>query len=215
MNQTKVRILDAAEKLFADHGIDVSLRAITSEAGVNLAAVNYHFQSKDALVDAILERRIGPINQARFAMLDELEREFPDGPLPLDRIIAAFIVPVIQMEECEHIRILFGRTYTLPDDVLNRAFSRHLRPVFLRFSEVLERALPHLPAAERTTCILFTAGAMVHVMAWSRVIRSITEGSVDPHDTKTMAERMIAFATAGFQAAADRNVPNKEGAKHA
>ena len=66
MNRTKIQILDAAEKLIAEQGFDVSLRAITSAAGVNLAAVNYHFQSKDALIDAIADsvehlRKLSPV----------------------------------------------------------------------------------------------------------------------------------------------------------
>jgi len=70
---TKTRILNAAEKLFGMNGFDAtSLRDITAEAQVNLAAVNYHFQSKDSLIDALIERRILPINQRRFEMLDGL-----------------------------------------------------------------------------------------------------------------------------------------------
>src|SRR5947208_6015283 len=108
MTATKIRILDAAEELFAEKGMELSLRTITSKAGVNLAAVNYHFQSKETLIDAMIERRIGPINRNRLEMLDALEREFPDGPLPLEGILRAFLAPLIQLEGCDHIRILFG-----------------------------------------------------------------------------------------------------------
>jgi len=71
---TKDRILDVAERLFAEHGFaNTSLRSITAEAGANLAAVNYHFQSKDALIQAVFARRLGPLNQARLEMLDAAE----------------------------------------------------------------------------------------------------------------------------------------------
>ena len=67
---TKTRILDAAEKLFGDKGFDTtSLRDITTEADVNLASVNYHFQSKDSLIDAVIARRVEPINKKRREML--------------------------------------------------------------------------------------------------------------------------------------------------
>ena len=73
---TKTRLLDTAERLFAHHGIEAtSLRTITAEAGVNLAAVNYHFQSKEALMHAVIARRLDPINQRRLAMLDAYEAE--------------------------------------------------------------------------------------------------------------------------------------------
>ena len=92
---TKTRILDATERLMGEHGLDVPLRAITAEAGVNLAAVNYHFQSKDALIDAMVARRIGPINRRRLEMLDEIESANPSGPLPLEAVLEAFLAPVL------------------------------------------------------------------------------------------------------------------------
>ena len=116
MNETKLKILDAAERLMAQHGVDVSLRAITTAAEVNLAAVNYHFQSKDALLGAVVARRIGPINEQRLQMLDALERDFPNGRLPLEGVLRAFLAPVIQLDAGEHVRILFGRLYSMPDE---------------------------------------------------------------------------------------------------
>src|SRR5229473_1958066 len=86
---TKTRILNAAEKLFGKNGFDAtSLRDITAEAQVNLAAVNYHFQSKDSLIDSVIERRIEPVNQRRIQMLDTV------GPSPtLEQILEAFMAP--------------------------------------------------------------------------------------------------------------------------
>ncbi len=73
---TKERILDVAERLFADFGYKTtSLRDITSEAGVNLASVNYNFGSKEALLTALLERRFAVVNQRRIERLDRI------GPL--------------------------------------------------------------------------------------------------------------------------------------
>ena len=75
---TKTKILNAAEKLFGVNGFHgTSLRDITAEAQVNLAAVNYHFQSKESLMDALIERRIEPINSKRFQMLDAAGRRPP------------------------------------------------------------------------------------------------------------------------------------------
>src|SRR5713226_3885874 len=89
---TKTRILDTAEKLFGEKGFDVtSLRDITAEAEVNLAAVNYHFQSKDSLIDAVIRRRIVPVNRRRLEMLDAA------GPEPtVEQIVEAFLAPIIE-----------------------------------------------------------------------------------------------------------------------
>ena len=73
---TKDRILDAAESLFMEHGFEAtSLRSITAAADVNLAAVNYHFGSKEELFQAVLTRRLDPMNQERLDLLTALERE--------------------------------------------------------------------------------------------------------------------------------------------
>src|SRR3954471_6891345 len=73
---TKARMLDAAEALFMEHGFEAtSMRAITAAAAVNLAAVNYHFGSKEELFEAVLTRRLDPMNQHRIGLLDRLEAE--------------------------------------------------------------------------------------------------------------------------------------------
>src|SRR5581483_10033478 len=91
---TKDRILDAAERLFGARGFEATpLRAITAEAGVNLAAVNYHFQSKEALIRAVIARRIGPVNERRLKLLDAAEA----GALSVEQVIDAFVRPVIEM----------------------------------------------------------------------------------------------------------------------
>src|ERR671938_1143982 len=91
-HETRTRILDAAEELFMQHGFEgTSMRVLTSKAGVNLAAVNYHFGSKDALIEALFRRRLDPMNAARVAELDELEAS-ERAPSP-EAIIRAFIAP--------------------------------------------------------------------------------------------------------------------------
>jgi AcrR family transcriptional regulator len=75
VKDTRLRILDVAEELFGEHGFDrVSIRDITKKARVNLAAINYHFGSKEDLIAAIFERRVVPVNEARLAALDAVER---------------------------------------------------------------------------------------------------------------------------------------------
>jgi AcrR family transcriptional regulator len=202
MIDTKIRILDAAERLFAQQGLDVSIRSITDEAGVNLAAINYHFQSKDALVDAVIARRIGPVTKRRLEMLDTIEASAGDGPLPLEAVLEAFLAPVLEPPEAglEHIKPLLGRMYSMPEEFVKRVFHNHLGPVVVRFTAALGRALPELPEVERLWRLYFTAGAMVHVMNWSGVIPELSNGLADPSDTRALLRRIIDFCSAGLRA---------------
>src|SRR5206468_11715977 len=95
---TKARILDAAEALFMEHGFEAtSLRAITAAASVNLAAVNYHFGSKEELFQAVLTRRLDPMNQERVDLLTRLESEATPHALPCEQILHAMFVPALRL----------------------------------------------------------------------------------------------------------------------
>src|SRR3954469_5743217 len=119
-HETRTRILNAAEELFMLHGFEgTSMRLLTAKAGVNLAAVNYHFGSKDALIEAVFRRRLDPMNAARIAELDRLENEAGGRALAAEAIIRAFVGPSLRLMEDgrsggrNFIRLL-GRTYTEP-----------------------------------------------------------------------------------------------------
>src|SRR5260221_14587037 len=95
---TKDRILDAAEALFMEHGFEAtSLRAITAAGDVNLAAVNYHFGTKEELFQAVLTRRLDPMNQDRVALLTRLESDAVPDPLSCERILMALFVPALTL----------------------------------------------------------------------------------------------------------------------
>src|ERR1700730_8858275 len=129
-SNTKTRILNAAEKLFGLRGFEAtSLRDITAEAQVNLAAVNYHFQSKDSLIDAVIARRIQPVNRRRLQLLDAA------GPHPTSaQMLEAFITPVIEQDVTPIVPLL-GRIFTAPDQFAIRVFKTHLAEIARRFLE--------------------------------------------------------------------------------
>ena len=116
---TKTKILDAAEKLFGSKGFDAtSLRDITAEAEVNLAAVNYHFQTKESLIDAVIARRLEPVNRRRLEMLAAA------GPnATVEQLVEAFVLPVIQ-QDVSSILPMMGRAFAGPDQFLVRIFKR-------------------------------------------------------------------------------------------
>jgi AcrR family transcriptional regulator len=198
MSDTKDRILDVAEKLFAEKGFaDTSLRMITAEAGANLASVNYHFQTKDALIMAVFARRLGPLNRVRLAMLDEAEAQAGDGPLASDAVLRAFFEPLYRgVAPCAHnpyFLRLMGRMYVDPSDLFERVFQD-------QFIRALQRALPELPLTEVVWRMYFMIGTLAHTMAGSRRVEVISQGLVDASDGNAILERLIDFVSAGLHA---------------
>ncbi len=207
---TKDRILDAAEKLFAANGFtDTSLRAITAEAGANLAAVNYYFQSKDALILAVFERRLGPLTAARLAMLDTVEARAGDGPLPVEHVLKAFLEPVFQTSHAQlmHFGRLLGRMYTDPGNLFERVFREQFAATKERFAAALHRAVPGLAPEEMFWRMHFCIGAMAHTVAGLKHLTVTSGGVCDTSDPRAIVDRLIAFLAAGFRAPA----PSQQG----
>ncbi len=190
---TKGRILDTAEKLFGMNGFEsVSLRDITTDAAVNLAAVNYHFHSKDALIDAVIARRIEPVNARRLEMLDAA------GPNPtVEKILDAFLRPIFEIR-IQSLIPLMGRVMSNPDMFVDRLFNVHLAPVALRFSTALSEALPGLPMVDIFWRMQFSVGVMTHTLLWGHLIPRITNGLCSIDDREALLRRTVQFLAAGF-----------------
>jgi AcrR family transcriptional regulator len=191
---TKTRILDAAEKLFGKKGFDAtSLRDITAEADVNLAAVNYHFQSKDTLIEATIMRAASPVNQKRIAMLDAA------GPKPtIEQIVEAFVGPVLE-QDFEPMAPLMARVLASPE-TMKRVFKIHMESLSRRFSEAVAVVLPELSPSERMWRLHFTAGAMAHTVTRAPLLRDLFGGVLNFKDRKLLIARLVKFAAAGFRA---------------
>ncbi|MBL0158294.1 MAG: TetR family transcriptional regulator [Bryobacterales bacterium] len=205
VTETKDRILDSAEKLFSEHGFAAtSLRQITTEAAVNLAAVNYHFQSKESLILAVLLRKLEPINQRRLELLDEVEAEAGDDPLSLEAVLGAFLLPVLEAKDsrvqlCNFPRLM-GRMYTEPGDWMLRIFPQAFAPVLARFQPAFRRAMPGAEIEEIGWGMHFSIGAMAHYLAGGALLKTVTMGMADPSDTAAALPRLVAYMAGGLRA---------------
>ena len=181
------------------NGFDAtSLRDITTAADVNLAAINYHFQSKDCLIDAIVARRIEPVNRKRLQLLDAA------GPNPpVEDIMTAFMAPVMQVK-VDALVPLIGRILSNPEVFVERVFHKHLAPVSQRYVEALSKALPDLPPSEILWRLHFSVGVMTHTMLWGRIYPKITNGVCDISDREALVDRTVRFVAAGFRAPASK-----------
>jgi len=204
MEDTKTRILDAAERLLSERGFTaISLRAVTAGAGVNLGAVNYHFQSKKALIQAVFARRLEPLNRRRLAALDACEARAAGKPVPLEELLHAFLGPVMKPDGAGSGFVqLMGRMYTEPSLDVRRVFSAEMGKIAQRFISAFRRALPELPPEELFWRLLFTIGAMAQTLGAGLLLHFISGGICDPSDLEGIEKRLIRFAGAGFRASA-------------
>lgn len=207
MNETKERILATAERLFARQGIEAtSLRQITAEAEVNLAAVNYHFQSKDELVRQVYVRRIRPMNAAR---LEKLGRVTPGD---LDGLLEAFFEPVIDMalgmDGGQYMVAQFlGRVYTEPHGMVSSLLLTEMRETVQAFLAAFGRELPHLGQQELFWRMHFVIGTMAHTLAAGEKMRVMSNGLVDPRRKDIVLPQLKAFAKAGLRAPSLEQTP--------
>lgn len=198
---TKIRLLEAAERLFATEGLSrTSLRAITCEAGVNVAAVHYHFGSKDELLVELLRRRIAPMNEERLGRLEAIEERANGGPLPLEPVLRAFIEPAFrfrsEMNGQDNLGRLIGRLYSEPEEVLDSTLREVFEDVASRFRGAFARALPDLSARDVDWRFQFIVGAVVHTLLGRR---EHYESNPEEIPENEIMERLVDFAAAGLR----------------
>jgi AcrR family transcriptional regulator len=200
---TKKRLLDAAERLFAERGAAAtSLRAITNAAGTNPAAAHYHYGGKDELLLAVAQRRAGPVNRERLKRLDGLENAFPEKALAVEAILDAFLRPEILGTDLPVSAIFHHEPRETVAAIVPKVFGE----VHRRFSAALGQALPELAPRELDVRFHFLIGLMLHVL------RGFTEmpvpgtnpgGRSGPAPTsEAVLQSLIAFSTAGLRAPA-------------
>jgi AcrR family transcriptional regulator len=211
---TKATILDAAERLFAEQGYaGTSLRQLTTAAGVNLAAVNYHFGGKEELAKAVLARRIEPINRERLRRLDELA-----GSGSVEAIVRAFVEPPLRSMPTDAAETapsgarlcrVFGRISVEQPPFLRSFLGAQFRGVGRRFEAALAAALPSLDAASVWWRMHFVVGAMAHTLQNAEALAHISEHRCDPNDVDALVEHLVAFAVGGLQRPAPRPATRK------
>jgi AcrR family transcriptional regulator len=201
---TKIRIMEAAEQLFAAKGFDAtSMRDITKAAGVNLASVNYHFGSKEALISAIFSRHLGSLNAARIELLDIVEEKAGDGPLSIEAVLEAFIYPVVDYHltlsaEKEAFMRLIGRCLSEPPTHFEQ-IKPHFDGLIERFNAAVARALPDLSSDEAFWRLHFTIGTVHHTLHMLSCVEKLPNRPSESMDTKSLAKRLVAFTAAGMK----------------
>lgn len=205
---TKTRILDAGERLFVEHGFEAtSLRSLTTAAGVNLAAVHYHFGSKEELFQAVLTRRLDPMNQERIDLLAKVEREAAGRPLSCEKVLFAMLIPALRLARDEKrggkdFLRLVGRAYADPAPFIRHFLSAQYAGMIGRYKEAFLKALPHLSRQELTWRLHFVMGALSYTLAGTDALKLFAEATSTTDNDELLLQRLAPFLVAGLKAPA-------------
>lgn len=206
---TQERILDMAVHLFATKGYhNTSLREITAEAKVNLAAVNYHFGSKEKLLFAVLNRYLVPINKKRLAMLEHARQTaHREGrSLRIEELMRAFFESVFDILESHEggmdFLAIVSQIHIDPDDTIRRLFLQMIESIVRTFNDAIREVLPHMSRDSIIQRFMFSIGAMIHavtnLIATDEVFEILGKGPTTV-DIRTIIEELIGFTTRGME----------------
>lgn len=203
MSSTRDNLLDAAERLFADHGFEAaSMREITSLAHANLGSVNYHFGNKDSLLQEVLMRRIKRIVDERNRMLQIAVEAAGDSPPTVRSLMDAFISPGVHIASIHpHFakllaRVQFEGMFQRVGEIFKQTFHESLS----QFVKQLSRALPKLEPEEIQLRLMFSVGSFTFVAMNSKTICVGMKLPSVEQDPGVLTSRIVAFCTAGMEA---------------
>lgn len=209
VDDTKEKILDSAEWFFAEMGFHAtSLRQITERAGVNVASVNYHFGSKEKLLDAVLKRRIEPLNAIRLVQLEAVtEAARGAGELPSVRdVVASFMEPTLRaviQPEFGNLSLIMGRIFVEHNGVMLERVFPLIEGLLARYVDALCEALPHQSRDEVALRFRMALGAMQHAI--HAVRGNMGDGVPGPLTTRLpeakVVTMLIGFITGGMEGA--------------
>ncbi len=211
MASTKDKILNAAERLFAEHGFaETSLRMITTKADVNLASVNYHFGSKKTLIQAVFERFMDRFTAGLSDELDKLNSS--DSSLEVIDVLSTLTRPIILLDELRPdgagvFMNLLGRAYAETQGHIRRFAMERYSDISKRFSMLLHAASPTMQPSEMFWRLHFMLGSFIFTLAGHKALQEISESDFDQKLTiEQIIQRLVPFMSAAFSF--DSNLPN-------
>jgi len=201
-SDTKTRILDAAEKLFAERGFsETSLRLITSKAEVNLASVNYHFGSKKELIRAVLARYLDVFMPV--ASIEIVKLQTSNKNASLNDIFSILVEPLLDLnklraEGTSTFLQLLGRGYIESQGHLRWFITTHYGEHLDQFVKAVAQSAPHIPPAEMFWRLHFTLGTVVFTMASADALIEIAAADFgEQNNIEKVIRKVIPYLSAG------------------
>jgi len=208
--ETRKRVIDAAEKLFAHRGIEgVSIRDITRAAGVNLTAINYHFGTKNALAAEVFKHCIDPLNERRLVLLDEVEKNAGNKPPKLESVLEAMIRPAVErgfdhQQDTETFLRLTGRCLSEPNAEIEQMVRAHFEKLIRRFDAAFLAALPGLDPEELFWRIKFMFGSLHYSLLTCGKQKNLPVKLRKTLDAEGLIQRLVTFTAAGLRVSVSR-----------
>jgi AcrR family transcriptional regulator len=200
----KPKILDAAEELFARHGLGgASLRQIAKKADVDVSLITYHFKTKDKLFAAVIERRTSVFNSEQNFYLEECERRAAPGNPSLEEVVDAFCYVFLKRAIAgdRHWRHFFHLFTRMSNDPGRGAeiMAKYFDPIATRTIDALRVALPGCPEQNIQWGFQFLSGALASCLVNTGSINRLSDGSVDSEDFNYIHKTLVPFACSGLR----------------
>lgn len=206
----KAIILNAAEELFASHGLNgASMRNIASKANVDVSLITYHFKTKDQLFAAVIERRTTVFNREQLFYFEECERRSaPEAP-GIEAVVDAFCYVFLKRAIAgdRHWRNFFQLFTRLSNDPGRGAeiMLKYFDPIARRTINALQSAMPDCDIKDIHWGFQFMSGALSTCLVNTGSVNRLSSGSVDSEDFRKIHQTLVPFICAGLRALRDKN----------
>lgn len=206
-HDTRRQLIRTAVREFAIHGFDgPSIRDLTVAAGVNQAAINYHFGSKEGLIKTIFEELATPVIDERLQGLDELERQAGDKPLTLDAIIRVMVEPVVRRaKEGQDGQRDLAKLLLIASSLGSKPIEHQIETMHdelaLRFVAAITKAVPHLSRVEVMWRYKFSLGALLYTLSdhmQNHRLRRLSGGECDTDNAQEIIDNLVPYIVSGF-----------------
>ena len=205
LSATKRKIIEAAEVEFAKQGYaGASIRSITKTAGVNLAAVNYHFGSKEDLFKHMARYRFEPINELRFRLLDDLEvKHAPEAP-PAENVIEIIIRPLVTNFMAKgasggSFMRAMGKALSEERPFMQKLQRDLLKDIVARVASLLHRTANEASQEQISYCMHFISCSIVGAMIQHSRLETLFGEGIDAQDAEKLSNRLTQFVSGGVQ----------------
>jgi AcrR family transcriptional regulator len=205
--ETRERILDAATRLFTNNGYSgTSVRMITREAEVPVALVNYHFGSKQGLMEAVFARALGDQGENRVKHLEKLEKESKGRPLPVKVLVEAFLTSALRLTQRDDLsgtvfKQLVARAFYEPGPGTESFFPEEYAETIERYKRAFRQTLPGLSEEEIIWRMYFMVGIVAYVIAGKDTMRITHLYGLNEElsgNPGAVLQKLVPFLVAGF-----------------